>query len=31
MQRAGLALGVVLLAWLPMLVACGDGSGCEPR
>ena len=33
MRRAGLALGVVLLAWLPMLVACGDGGdhSADPR
>ena len=33
MRRAGLALGVVLLAWLSMLVGCGDGGddSADPR
>ncbi len=26
MRRAGLALGVVLLAWLPLIAACSDGA-----
>ena len=26
MRRAGLALGVVLIAWLPIMAACGDGA-----